>query len=70
MRGPSERYLVAINDRLGASRQLGSMSAQEKQNLSDTLILQSTVIGLLSQLGETDPQARSQSVQLAHAVLL
>jgi hypothetical protein len=42
----------------------------EKQNLSVTLILQSTVISLLSQLGETDPQARAQSVQLAHAVLL
>jgi hypothetical protein len=65
----SDRYLLAINDRLGASHQFASLSAGQKQNLSDSLILQTTVIRLLSELGKTDPQARLQSTQLAHTTL-
>ena len=37
--------------------------------MSDSLILQTTVIGLLSELGKSDPQARLQSTQLAHTTL-
>ena len=65
----SDRYLVAINDRLGASPKFASMSPEQKQNLSDSLILQTTVIGLLTELGKSDPQARLQSTQLAHTTL-
>jgi hypothetical protein len=65
----SDRYLLAINDRLGASPQFSGMSSLQKQNLSDSLLLQTTVLRLLVQLGETDPQARSQSTQLAHTLL-
>ena len=65
----SERYLLAINDRLGASPQLAGMSTLQKQNLSDSLILQTTVIKLLTDVGRTDPQAKMQSTQLAHTTL-
>ena len=65
----SDRYLLAINDRLGSSPKFANMSALQKQNLSDSLILQTTVIKLLSQLGDTNPQARSQSAQFSHTVL-
>jgi hypothetical protein len=65
----SDRYLLAINDRLGASPKFAGLSPEQKQNLSDSLILQITVIRLLSELGKTDPQARLQSAQLAHTTL-
>ena len=65
----SDRYLIAINDRIGASPQFASMSPLQKQNLSDSLILQTTVIKLLTDLGQTDPQAKTQGRQLAHATL-
>jgi hypothetical protein len=65
----SDRYLIAINDKIGASPQFASMSPLQKQNLSDSLILQTTVIKLLTDLGQTDPQAKMQSTQLAHTTL-
>lgn len=65
----SDRYLLAINDRLAGSPQFAGMSSLQKQNLSDALLLQTTVLRLLVQLGETDPHARSQSTQLAHTLL-
>jgi hypothetical protein len=66
----SDRYLVAINDRLGASREVATMSTLQKQNASETLILQATMLKLLVDLGATDPVARVQGVQLAQATLL
>jgi hypothetical protein len=65
----SGRYLIAINDRIAVSPQFASMSPLQKQNLSDSLILQTTVIKLLKDLGQTDPQAKMQSTQLAHTML-
>jgi hypothetical protein len=66
----SDRYLIAINDRIGGSAQFAAMSGLQKQNLSDSLIFQSTMIKVLSDLGHTDPQARAQSIQLAQTVLV
>src|SRR5215469_10548776 len=66
----SDRYYVAINDRLGASPEIAAMSPLQKQNLSDALILQITVAKLLADLGENNPPARAQSVQLAQTMLL
>jgi hypothetical protein len=65
----SDRYLLAINDRIAASPKFASLSPEQKQNLSDSLILQTTVIRLLAELGRSDPQARQQSTQLAHNTL-
>jgi hypothetical protein len=65
----SDRNLVAINDRLGASPEIASMSRLQKQNLSGALILQTTVVALLEQLGRNDPEAKLQGVQLAHTML-
>jgi len=65
----SDRYFIAINDRLGASKQLLASSRLQKQNLSDALILQITVAKLLADQGLTDPQARMQTVQLARTML-
>ena len=65
----SDRYLLAVNDRLGAAPRIANMSQLEKQTLSDTLVFQATMIALLHQLGTRDPQARLQSIQLSHMVL-
>jgi hypothetical protein len=65
----SDRYFIAINDRMGASPKFASMSPLEKQNLSDSLILQTTAIKLLTDLAQTDPHAKTQSAQLAHTML-
>jgi len=66
----SDRYLIAINDRIGSSAQFAAMSSLQKQALSDSLIFQSTMIKVLSDLGQSDPQARAQSMQLAQTVLV
>lgn len=63
-------YAVAFNDSLGSSPQIAAMSGDQKQNLSDALIFQLTVAKLLADLGQSDPQAKAESVELAHAMLL
>lgn len=65
----SNRYLAAINDRLSSSPQFAAMSGAQKQTLADSLIFQTTMIEVLSELGQSDPQAKLQSIQLAHTVL-
>ncbi len=65
----SDRYLLAINDRLSALPNVAGMSRLQKQNFADSLIFQTTMVKVLSDLGRSDPQARLQSVQLARTVL-
>jgi hypothetical protein len=65
----SNRYLVAINDRLSALPSVVGMSRLQKQNFADSLIFQSTMVKVLGDLGRSDPQARLQSVHLARTVL-
>jgi hypothetical protein len=66
----SDRYYVFLNDLLGASPDIAAMSALQKQNLSDALILQITVAKLLADMGQNNPAVRAQSVQLARDMLL
>jgi hypothetical protein len=66
----SDRYLIAVNDRLGTSRDVAAMSPIEKQNASDALIFQITVANLLANAGPDYPQAKEVSVQIAQALLL
>jgi hypothetical protein len=66
----SERYYVTINDRLGAAPEIAALSPMQKQNLADAWILQITVAKLLADLGQSNPPARAQSVQVAQAMLL
>jgi hypothetical protein len=65
----SDRYLIAINDRIGASPKFATLSPLQKQNFSDTLILQTTLIKLLGDLGQTDPRVKTQSTLFAHTTL-
>lgn len=66
----SDRYLVTLNDRLGSSPSIVAMPDPAKQNLADSLIFQLTVAKLLADAGQTDPQARAQSIQLAQTMLV
>jgi len=66
----TDRYYAAINDRLGSSPVVAQMSALQKQNLSDAMIMNITVAKLLADLGQSDPQVRVQSVQYAQGMLV
>jgi hypothetical protein len=66
----SDRYLIAVNDRLGTSRDVAAMSPIEKQNASDALIFQITAANLLANAGPDYPQAKEVSVQIAQTLLL
>jgi hypothetical protein len=66
----SDRYLVTLNDRLGSSPAIAQMSGFQKQNLADSLIFQLTVAKMLADVGQTDPQAKAQSIQLAQTMLM
>lgn len=65
-----DRYLSAVNDRLGASPDVAALSPAQKQDLSDGLIFQITMANLLANAGPNYPQAKELSVQLAQALLL
>ena len=70
MSAQQTRELVfAVNDTLAPHPQFAQMSALQKQNESDWLLFQSLIITLLSEMGQRDPQARQQAMQLARAVL-
>ena len=65
----TRELVFAVNDSLGQHPQFAQLAPLQKQNESDWLIFQSLVISLLSDMGQRDPQARQQAVQLARAVL-
>jgi len=64
------RELAAVvNDMLGPLPQFAQMTPLQKQNEYDWLIFQSLIIRVLSEMGQRDPQARLQAIQLARVVL-
>jgi hypothetical protein len=65
----TREVVFAVNDTLGLHPLFAQISALQKQNESDWLLFQSLVISLLSEMGQRDPQARQQAVQLARVVL-
>jgi hypothetical protein len=65
----TRELVFAVNDTFGLHPQFAQLSASQKQNESDWLLFQSLVITVLSEMGQRDPQARRQAVQLARAVL-
>jgi hypothetical protein len=66
----SDRYYLAINDTLGAAPEIAALSPLQKQNLADAMIFQITVAKLLADQGQTDPQSKAQSVQVARDMLV
>lgn len=66
----TDRYLATLNDRLGSSPVVAAMPNSQKQNLADSLIFQLTVAKMLADAGQTNPQARAQSIQLAQTMLV
>jgi hypothetical protein len=65
----TRELVFGINDRLAQEPQFAQMAAREKQNNSDSLIFQSAMISMLRDIGQRDPQARQQAVELSRAVL-
>jgi hypothetical protein len=63
------RYVQLSNDALASSPVFINMSAAQKQANSDTLILDSSLILLLRNLGQRDPASTRQAADLARAVL-
>jgi hypothetical protein len=60
------RYLYVVNDRVAVAPLFATLPPLQKQNLSDSLLFEGTMIRILFQSG---PQARAQCLQLAHTVL-
>jgi len=60
---------LSINDAIAQDPNFPRVSAAEKQNTTDSLIFQSAMIIVLQSLGQQDPGAKQQSVELARIVM-
>ena len=65
----TREFAFSINDNLARSPQFALMSSTAKQNQSDSLIFQAVMIAVLRDLGQLDPQARRQAIELSRVVL-
>jgi hypothetical protein len=65
----TREFVLGVNDKLARNPKFALLSLVEKQNDSDGLIFQSLIISVLRDMGEHDPQARQQAMELARAVL-
>jgi len=65
----SLEFIYGINDQLAQSPNFGLMSAQQKQDESDTLIFQSAIISALRDGRARSPQVNQQAQELSHVVL-
>jgi len=65
----SQELILGINDALAQAPQFARMSSIEKQNNSDSLIFLTAMIVVLRDLGQRDPQAGQQAIELSRVVL-
>jgi hypothetical protein len=65
----TREFVGGVNDKLAQNPKFALMSPLEKQNDSDGLIFQSLIISMLRDMGEHDPQARHQAMELSRVVL-
>ena len=65
----TKEFVYGVNDKLAQNPKFALMSPLEKQTNSDRLIFQSAMIGILRDLGERDPRAKQQAMELSRAVL-
>ena len=65
----ARELVFGVNDKLAQGPQFARMSSSDKQNQSDSLIFQAVMIAVLRDLGQRDPQARRQAIELSRVVL-
>jgi hypothetical protein len=65
----SQELLYGINDQLAQSPLFAAMSAQQKQDESDRLIYQSTIISILRDSAAGNPEAGQQAQELSRVML-
>ena len=62
-------FVFGVNDMVAQAQQFALMTPMEKQNNSDSLIFQTAMILMLRELGQRDPAARLQAIELSRLVL-
>jgi hypothetical protein len=62
-------FVFGVNDMVAQAQQFALMTPMEKQNNSDSLIFQTAMILMLRELGQRDPAARQQAIELSRLVL-
>jgi hypothetical protein len=65
----TREFVFGVNDTLARQPQFAMMSPIERQNSSDTWIFETAVITMLRDMGQRDPQARQQAIELSRKVL-
>ena len=65
----SQELLYAINDQLARNPAFAAMSAQQKQNESDRLIYQSTIISILRDSAAAEPEAGLKAQEMSRVML-
>jgi hypothetical protein len=68
-REQDKETVFGINDKLARGPLFPQMSSLEKQNNSDSLIFQAALISVLREMGQRDPQARQQAIELSRALV-
>ena len=66
---PSPEFVYSVNDQLAQSPKFALLTAQEKQDESDKLIFQSTMIIALREEGAHNSQSKQQAQELSRVVL-
>ena len=61
--------ILNVNDAIAQNPMFPRVTTVEKQNTSDSLIFQSTMILVLQNMGQKDPDARLKSIELSRVVL-
>jgi hypothetical protein len=65
----TREFVFGVNDTLARQPQFAMMSPLERQNSSDTWIFETAVITMLRDMGQRDPQAKQQAIELSRKVL-
>jgi len=65
----TREFVFGVNDTLARQPQFAMLSPIDRQISSDTWIFQIAMITMLRDLGQSDPQARQQAIELSRKVL-
>lgn len=65
----TREFVFGVNDTLARQPQFAMMSPIDRQNSSDTWIFETAMITMLRDMGQRDPQARQQAIELSRRVL-
>lgn len=65
----TREFVLGVNDTLARQPKFAMMSPFERQISSETWIFQTAMITLLRDMGQSDPQARLQAIELSQRVL-